>query len=606
MRSRRAWPTACSPASLSCCSTRRESISSSPSLPACLLAGAVAVPAAPAHRPRDGARLAALLADAAPALVLCAPELEQATAAALERARCATPLLREEACGGRATPPTFAACVDAVAFLQYTSGSTGQPKGVEIIHANIDANVRAIGSAFGFGPATVMVSWLPLFHDMGLIGSVCAPLMLGFRSILMAPGAFLRRPGAWLEAITRFRATCSGAPNFAWDLCVRRVGEECKRGLDLSSLEVLYNGAEPVRAATLERFQAAFSSCGLRPGAPFPCYGMAEATLLVAGGPRARQPRIRAFEASALELGEVRETGRDGHGARVLVSCGPAAPGVEVAIVDPLRRGRVAPGAIGEIWIAGPGVACGYRGPARDSEDVFGARIADAGPVDPGMRYLRSGDLGFLHEGELFVTGRRKDIVIVHGRKLHAQDIEELVESAFPELAPNSCAAFAVESEGRERLALAVEASRTLARHADLAALGRRIRAAVTDGIGVTLDTLVFAAPGGFPRTTSGKLRRGRCKALLLGGALPLLPPREHRAQAISAARMVEAVPAAPTRRSAGCVSTPRAASICAWPTSVAACRRMCCSTSHDRACSACRHRWGRAGWRWRPSTWCG
>jgi acyl-CoA synthetase (AMP-forming)/AMP-acid ligase II/alkylation response protein AidB-like acyl-CoA dehydrogenase/acyl carrier protein len=495
---------------------------------ACLAAGVAAVPAAPAHRARDAARLAALLEDAAPALVLCAPEAYAASAAALARAGSKAALLGGAPATGTTALPRPAR--EAVAFLQYTSGSTGQPKGVEVSHANIGANVAAIGAAFGFTPDTVMVSWLPPFHDMGLIGSIAAPLMLGFRSVLMAPGSFLRRPASWLEAITRYRATCSGGPNFAWDLCLRRIGGAQKAGLDLSSLDVLYNGAEPVRAATLEGFIDAFAECGLRREALFPCYGMAEATLLVAGGPRGRAPRILALEARALERGEVVVADAGQAGSRLLVACGRPAPGVEVAVVDPARCMPVPDAGIGELWIAGPGVARGYHGHAPDSARLFGLRIAGAPEALAGARWLRSGDLGFVRDGEVYITGRRKDVIVLHGRKIHAQDVEELAEGAGGALAPNSCAAFALDDGEGERLALVVEATRALARGGDLDALARAIRAAVTAGTGVALHALAFVAPGAFPRTTSGKIQRTRCKAMLQDGSLQLLALRPPRA----------------------------------------------------------------------------
>ena len=495
---------------------------------ACLAAGLVAVPAAPAHRARDAARLGALLEDAAPALVLCAPEAHAACAAALLRAGCGATLLAAADGTGAQTCVTGLPRVgcDAVAFLQYTSGSTGQPKGVEVTHANIGANVAAIGQAFGFAAETVMVSWLPPFHDMGLIGSIVAPLMLGFRSVLMAPGSFLRRPAAWLEAVTRYRATCSGGPNFAWELCLRRIRGEQKAGLDLSSLDVFYNGAEPVRAATLDAFAEAFGGCGLRREALFPCYGMAEATLLVAGGPRGRAPRTLALDAAALEHGALELAQAGQAGSRLLVSCGPTAPGVQVALVDPARCIPAAEGEIGELWIAGPGVARGYHARAVDSARLFGLRIAAAPAALQGARWLRSGDLGLVHGGEIYITGRRKDVIVVRGRKIHARDVEELAEGAGTGLAPNSCAAFGADGEGGERLALVVEASRTMARSGELKSHARAIRAAVLDGTGVALHTLAFVAPGAFPRTTSGKVQRARCKALLQSGALPLLTVR--------------------------------------------------------------------------------
>ncbi|WP_082493509.1 AMP-binding protein [Massilia sp. Leaf139] len=489
---------------------------------ACLAASVVAVPAAPANRARDSARLAALTGDAAPALVLCAPETQAATAAALAHVGCTAPMLCGAGAAAAAVLP--APSGTSVAFLQYTSGSTGQPKGVEVTHANIAANVAAIGSAFGFGVDTVMVSWLPPFHDMGLIGSIAAPLAHGFRSVLMAPGAFLRRPAAWLEAIMRYRATCSGGPNFAWDLCLRRVSDAQKAGLDLSSLDVFYNGAEPVRAQTLARFIESFGPCGLRPQAVFPCYGMAEATLLVAGGPRGRAPRILHLDGAALEQGAVCEAASSQ--GRALVSCGPAAPGVEVAVIDPARCIPAAPGVIGELWIAGAGVARGYHGRAQDSARLFGLRVADAPAALLGARWLRSGDLGFVRDGEIYIAGRRKDVIVINGRKIHARDVEALAEDACPELAPNSCAAFALEGEGSECMALVVEAPRALARGGDIDAVARRIRAAVVLGTGMPLHTLAFVAPGVFPRTTSGKVQRARCREALQRGSLPLLAMR--------------------------------------------------------------------------------
>ena len=504
---------------------------------ACLAAGLVAVPAAPAHRRRDAERLAALLADAHPAIVLAAPDNEAPTHAALARAGCELPLLCAPGSAPPAAPPLPLPSGAALAFLQYTSGSTAQPKGVEITHANMVANIGAIGQAFGFGPDTVMVSWLPPFHDMGLIGSVAAPLALGFRSVLMSPGAFLRRPALWLEAVTRYRATCTGAPNFAWDLCVRRIGAEQAARFDLSSLEVLYNGAEPVRAATLERFMRAFGGSGLRRSALFPCYGMAEATLLVAGGPLGRGPRVLMLDSGALERQQVRVAAPGDATARAVVSCGPLAPGVKLAVTDPANSERLGAGRVGEIWIAGPAVARGYHGRAQESAQVFGAQVAGGAGDGAAQPFLRSGDLGFVHEGELFITGRRKDVIILHGRNLYAQDVEELVERAAGMLAPNSCAAFGIDGADGERLAVVVEASRALARSGEIEELGGRIRSAVAAGIGVPLHTLLFAAPGAFPRTTSGKVQRGRCKALLAAGALQLVRARPRPDLAASSAR---------------------------------------------------------------------
>ena len=491
---------------------------------ACLRAGLVAVPA-PLPRKHGNRQFAALLRDAAPALVLSTREAATMLAPQLEgRAACLICTDGFEA--GYAAPSV---AQSAVAFIQYTSGSTSAPRGVEVSHANLAANVEAIGEAFGFHRGSVMVSWLPPFHDMGLVGSIVAPAALGFRSVLMAPATFLRRPLRWLEAIAAYGATCAGAPDFAWDLCARRWQAGPRMPLDLSRLELAYNGAEPVRAATLRRMMEAFAGCGLRPEALFACYGLAEHTLLVSGGPRGRAPRILGVSKARLEAGQVREAGTDDPDARELVSCGPPAPGVTVLAVDADSGRPAGMGRVGEIWLAGDSVARAYHGAHADSGPIFGARLADGGGP-----WLRTGDLGFVHEGELYVTGRLKDLVIINGRNIYPQDVEALVEETAPFLEPNRCAAFALEEGGRERLAIVLEADRHLVRVArrsllegasiaQLDALSQRLRTAVARRFGVAAGLLAFVRPGSFPRTTSGKVQRARCKALALEGALDVV-----------------------------------------------------------------------------------
>jgi acyl-CoA synthetase (AMP-forming)/AMP-acid ligase II/alkylation response protein AidB-like acyl-CoA dehydrogenase/acyl carrier protein len=497
---------------------------------ACLCAGVVAVPAAFSQRRRASDRLQALqalLADAAPALVLTASECAAAVAASLAPVVPCPPILCSDTLTGDADLPELHGAMTA--FLQYTSGSTAQSKGVEVTHANLASNVESIRRAFGFGPRSVMVSWLPPFHDMGLVGSVIAPMALGFHSVLMAPAAFLKQPVRWLEAITRYRGTCAGAPDFAWDYCARRVGADEKALLDLSSLEVAYNGAEPVRASTLREFAAAFACCGLAPGALFPCYGMAEATLLVSGGPRGRGPRTLTLSKARLEGNQIRETPAGLDDAREVVSCGPPAHGVSLMTVDPDTCLPAAPHRIGEIWVAGPGVARRYWRRPEQSAQVLDARLADgAGP------WLRTGDLGFLRDGELYVTGRLKDLVIVNGRNIYPQDVEQLVERTIDFIEPNMCAAFGLVVDGQERLAVVAEANRALVRTArqgqddgvslaQVEALAQRIRTAVAQQFGVAVALVAFVRPGAFPRTTSGKVQRARCKALAESGELDLV-----------------------------------------------------------------------------------
>ncbi|MET0209909.1 MAG: AMP-binding protein, partial [Burkholderiaceae bacterium] len=484
---------------------------------ACLRAGLVAVPA-PLPRRNEGERhLRALLVDADPALALALRQAVPGLAFVMDGGR--TRLLCTDGLQSVSAQLPMVAPA-ALAFIQYTSGSTTAPRGVEVGHASLAANVAMIRAAFGFDADSVMVGWLPPFHDMGLVGSIVTPVSVGFRSVLMAPATFLRQPQRWLEAINTYRATCAGAPDFAWDLCARRTTLEDKARLDLSCLTVAYNGAEPVRAATVRRLFAAFADCGLRPGAIFPCYGLAEHTLLAAGGPRGQAPRTFSLSQSRLEAGQVREADRSDPDARELVSCGPPAPGVELRAVDPDSCRPAGPGRVGEIWLAGAAVARGYRNAPSVAQAAFEARLADG--VGP---WLRTGDLGFVRDGELYITGRLKDLVIVNGRNIYPQDVEMLVEEVTGFLEPNRCAVFGVDDGGHERLSIVLEADRRLVRIArrgrsDPASLGQidalvgRIRSAVVSRFGTTVELLVLVRPGSFPRTSSGKVQRALCRAL--------------------------------------------------------------------------------------------
>lgn len=470
---------------------------------ACLLAGLIAVPAAVPHPTRHHGRLQRIVDDATPVLLLTH---SHCTGAAGTTLPCiATDTLDLTAYEKVDLPPIVPAMT---AFLQYTSGSTALPKGVEITHANIAGNAAAIAESFGFNAASVMVSWLPLFHDMGLIGSVVTPLYVGFHAVLMAPATFLKHPVRWLQAISQYRATCAGAPDFGWDLCVRKV--RAHAGLDLSSLEVAYNGAEPVRASTLRAVAAAFAPCGLRATALFPCYGMAEATLLITGGPAGRAPLIRTVSKSMLEEHQVR-AGVPGPDARDVVSCGRVAPRHEAIIVDPASRQALGPHRVGEVWVAGPGVARGYWNQPAETQAAFANYLPDGrGP------FLRTGDLGFMEGGELFITGRLKDLVIINGRNIYPQDVEAVVQDATDCIAPNQCAAFALDIDGQERLAIVAEADRGLLRAGgQLDNIARHLCTLVARTFDVPVAAFVFVRPGALPRTTSGKVQRARCRELV-------------------------------------------------------------------------------------------
>jgi acyl-CoA synthetase (AMP-forming)/AMP-acid ligase II/alkylation response protein AidB-like acyl-CoA dehydrogenase/acyl carrier protein len=510
---------------------------------ACLMAGIVAVPATIPHKSRASRRLKALLEDADPALILTHSDVEPAIKASLSlvdasnRECMCTDLLDE--LGDPACLPAITA--DMTAFLQYTSGSTSLPKGVRITHGNIVANVNSIREGFGFTAGTVMVSWLPLFHDMGLIGSVVSPMHVGFHCVLMAPAAFLKNPMIWLEAITRYRGTCAGAPNFGWDYCASKVKDEQKAQLDLSSLEVAYNGSEPVRASTLRAFIDAFAGCGMRDTALFPCYGMAETTLFVTGGPRGRGPLVRTVSKSLLEGNQIRDAAPGDPDAREIVSSGRIGAGSKVLVVDPETCLPVSSHRVGEVWVSGPSVAHGYWQRPAETEATFGACLAKTGEGP----FLRTGDLAFMRDGELFITGRLKDLIIINGRNVYPQDIEEVIEHTIDFIEPNMCAAFSVEIGGQEKLAIVAEANRSLVRAAQqlekelaqsgeqqkakddylarIEAMAQNIVKAVAQQFDVSVSSIVFVKPGTFPRTTSGKVQRSRCKELALTGQLELV-----------------------------------------------------------------------------------
>ncbi|MCI0409568.1 MAG: fatty acyl-AMP ligase, partial [Acidobacteria bacterium] len=340
-------------------------------------------------------------------------------------------------------PP--AAGPDSLAFLQYTSGSTGNPKGVMVSHGNLMANQRAIQEAFGHTEETIVVGWLPLYHDMGLIGNLLQPLYLGSTAILMSPLAFLEQPARWLRAISKYRAATSGGPNFAYELCARKVTSEQKRGLDLSGWALAFNGSEPVRASTLARFADAFAECGFRREAFFPCYGLAEATLFVTGRRIAIGPDVACAVRTEHNRPNVVRT------AQALVNCGHAWTDHAVYIVDPKTQTPCPDGQEGEIWVSGPSVAQGYWSRTEESERTFRATLQ---AIDPRLQaagvesiayslkseasdsFLRTGDLGILDRGDLFVTGRIKDLIILRGRNYYPHDLEQALDEGVAGLRP--------------------------------------------------------------------------------------------------------------------------------------------------------------------------
>jgi acyl-CoA synthetase (AMP-forming)/AMP-acid ligase II len=421
----------------------------------------------------------------------------------------------------------------SVALLQYTSGSTSEPKGVVISHGNLLHNSAYIHRLFALDPDGVTVSWLPAFHDMGLTNGIIQPVYKGRPCYLMPPVSFLMRPVRWLQAISRYKATISGGPNFAYELCARGITPEQRETLDLSCWDVAYNGAEPIRADTMNRFAAAFASCGFRPSAFHPCYGLAEATLLVSAGPL-RDKMFRTIQAAALEQNRMVEARAQNENVRSIVGSGHALHDTKIVIAHPELLTACAPDRVGEIWVSSPSVTQGYWNRAEDTERVCRAHLKDTGEGP----FLRTGDLGFVKDGELFVTGRLKDLIIISGRNLYPQYIELTVERSHPALRPASCAAFSVDDNGEEKLIIAAEVEPRYqaavcnptngeARAGlngrlplDVESVVRAIRRAVAEEHDVRAHKVVLLRAGRIPKTTSGKVRRHACQASFLQGTL--------------------------------------------------------------------------------------
>ncbi|MBX6390421.1 MAG: fatty acyl-AMP ligase [Frankia sp.] len=428
---------------------------------------------------------------------------------------------------------------DSIAFLQYTSGSTATPKGVMVSHGNLLANQEMIKQAFGHDSVSTVVGWAPLFHDQGLIGNVLQPLYLGATAILLSPTAFIRWPLLWLSVISRYRAHTSGGPNFAFDACVARAARGNLPDLDLSCWKVAFNGAEPIHPATLRRFAETFAPFGFSGRALYPCYGLSEATLFVTGSRRGRGPRTIEVDAEALghrrlvrlPKRDVPAVGFPAGGGRTLVGSGAPLTEDTVRIVDPETGRRCAPDEVGEIWVAGGQVAQGYwRRPATTAE-TFRAECVD----EPGRPWLRTGDLGVLVDGELYVVGRIKDIVIIRGRNYYPQDIEHTAQSAHPALRPGGCAAFSVPAADGEKLVVVQEIRAACRQTADPADVAATIRAAVVREHGLALGDLVLTLPGRLQKTSSGKIMRAAARRRYLAGGFEVWAPRSPAATASAA-----------------------------------------------------------------------
>lgn len=506
----------------------------------CLYAGIIAVPAYPPRRNQNLERLHAIVSDCQAAIALTTAALLPSLKASLDQ----DPQLSSLSClATDALNPDLATTWqqpnisrDNLAFLQYTSGSTGKPKGVMVSHGNLLHNSEIIYRGFGHNSGSRGVIWLPLYHDMGLIGGAIQPLYGGFPVALMSPVDFLQKPVRWLQAISRYGATTSGGPNFAYELCARKITEEQKATLDLSRWDLAFTGAEPIRAETLNQFAESFASCGFRREAFYPCYGMAEATLFVSGDVKERPPTIQTISEEALAANKAIPATPSEARVKQVVGVGQGWLDQQIRIVDPNSLTECSQGSVGEIWLAGTSIAQGYWNNPEKTAEAFNAYLADTteGP------FLRTGDLGFLQEdGELFVTGRLKDTIIIRGRNHYPQDIEQTVEKSHEALVASHSAAFAIEVSGEEKLVVLAEVERRYRQrrpeHSKLEIEGfseevqvfnsifNSIKQSVTRNHGLQVYTVCLLRFGSIPKTSSGKIQRHACRNRFLDNNLNLV-----------------------------------------------------------------------------------
>jgi amino acid adenylation domain-containing protein len=494
----------------------------------CLYAGAIAVPTPPVQHKRSKHRLQSVILDAQPSIALVTKPILGKVSSVCEGAPSSNSMKwfaiedipPESDRSWR--PPNVSEKTTAI--LQYTSGSTSTPKGVRVSHGNIIHNQRMISETFKQTEQSIIAGWLPLYHDMGLIGNIFQPIYLGATCILMSPAAFLRRPSLWLEIISQRKATTSGGPNFAYELCVRTTTPEQRASLDLSSWTVAFNGAESVREETMWRFAEAFDVSGFKQTAFYPCYGLAEATLVVSGAKNAPLPTVLHLDGKLLERNSVAEASEGSEKVQPVVSCGQTKQQQHIVIVDPERRVRCAADEVGEVWLSGPNVAQGYWNNSKETELTFKAKLSDADEPT----FLRTGDLGFIKDGELFLTGRLKDLIIIRGMNHYPQDIEFTVEQSHPALRPGGGAAFSISVDGEESPVIVHEIESP--EQAEPDAVIDAIRWAVAQYHELSVKAVVLIKRGALPKTSSGKVRRHACRDAFLQCQLDVVAQWEESA----------------------------------------------------------------------------
>lgn len=489
----------------------------------CLYARAIAVPMTPpglARMARTFNRLARIVEDSGSRVFITSARLRKAVEELAERVHFADSIriicLDETDDALSRSWQELPLTAHTPGWLQYTSGSTSSPKGVIITHGNIMANLDSIAGHMRLRENIPTVSWLPPFHDMGLVGGILTPLHLGCLCVTMPPMAFLRQPLCWLRAVTHYRAQLTGGPNFAYDLCCDRIPEDRLRELDLSSLSVCYCGSEPIRLKTIRRFLERFSSAGLDPASFYPCYGLAENTLFTTGCWKNDGDFTVFLDKQEYAAGRIRFLQERHADAMPLLSCGTAGRNNDVRIVDPQTCREVEEKELGEIWIRGTCVSPGYWEQPEATKTVLHAVLAGSGEGP----FLRTGDMGFMSGGHLFVSGRCKEMIILNGRNFFPQDLEECVLQNVPGLEQNGAAAFGIDSDAGERLVMVFETRLPATAHeATLAA----IRRSLSEEFDISPCAVVLCKRHGVPKTTSGKIQQSLCRHLYLHGELPVL-----------------------------------------------------------------------------------
>lgn len=477
----------------------------------CMYSGIIAVPAYPPRKNRSVERLRTMVVDSGATIVMATEEIFNASNKNfldVEDLKNLKWVLTDNNLFPGNSEKTFEKPgYEDIALLQYTSGSTGMPKGVMVVHSNIMRNCEFIRTSFSFSTKSTGVSWLPSFHDMGLVGQILQPVYTGFPSVLMAPVSFLQKPIRWMKAFSKYRGTMGGAPNFAFDLLADNTTEEEREGLDLSSIVTLYCGAEPIRKSTFTKFIDTYTRYGFKTEMLYPCYGMAETTLITSGPPALRGPVYLTVSGNALEKNKISLASETQADVRHLVGVGYPWLDTTVKIINPETLQVSKPDEIGEIWVNGTVVTKGYWNNKKVTDETFRAELEG-----DGNQYLRTGDLGFMYEGELYITGRLKDMIILHGLNYYPQDIELIAERSHEALMPNASAAFSVLVDEVEKLVIVAEVKRAYLRDLDVNGISDAIRQAVSDEFELEVYAIELLRTASILKTSSGKIQRKACR----------------------------------------------------------------------------------------------